>query len=83
MNESEHRVASRYSDLKEVYQKLFWENWDEQMWISKIEWTVKDNSADDKEPFFSVAHDLHWNVSNIKALLYACIPYIYKKVQKN
>ena len=82
MQEWEHRIAERYSVLRDIFSKLWLSNWDKQMWIADIEWVFIKNKTNEQIPFITTAHDLHWNHANIKALLYWCLPLIYEKYSK-
>lgn len=78
MHEWVHLIAQKYDFLEKIYKDLRYKNWDEQMWVSNIEWFFENKITKEKIPFISIANDLHWDIANIKALLYACIPLIYE-----
>ena len=82
MHEWVRRVAERFDDvILPIYESLDLDNWIEQMWISEVECCIIDSSTWDKKDLISMWHDDHGNIANIKALLYCCIPYIYKKIK--
>ena len=83
MHEWDGIIAKRYKETLGWAYALCETKVEGQMWIANIEWLFIDNNTGDKIPFTTIAHDLHWDMADIKAILYACIPLIYEKVKKD